>query len=168
MLAQAGCGMGRKIGDARRLIDSTGLRLSGVGAQWARFSTSVFGVKSACLRSRPRPIYHAVTAANVNDISAAKAMPIEAGATYVFDLGYYDFAFWAKLDALGCRLVTRFKTNTPLMSPRDLPLPPGTTVLGDRIGFLPARQAMNRKNPMQDAGRAKLWSRPRPARPCAS
>jgi hypothetical protein len=95
-------------------------------------------------------------------------MPIEAGATYVFDLGYYDFAFWAKLDALGCRLVTRFKTNTPLMSPRDLPLPPGTTVLGDRIRFLPARQAMNRKNPMQDAGRAKSWSRPRPARPCAS
>ena len=168
MLAQAGCGMGRKIGDARRLIDSTGLRLSGVGAQWARFSTSVFGVKSACLRSRPRPIYHAVTAANVNDISAAKAMRIEAGATYVFDLGYYDFAFWAKLDALGGRLVTRFKTNTPLMSPRDLPLPPGTTVLGDRIGFLPARQAMNRKNPMQDAGRTKSWSRPRPARPCAS
>ena len=28
-------------------------------------------------------------------------MRIEAGATYVFDLGYYDFAFWAKLDALG-------------------------------------------------------------------
>ena len=34
-------------------------------------------------------VYHAVTAANVNDISAAKEMPIEAGATYVFDLGYY-------------------------------------------------------------------------------
>ena len=44
------------------------------------------------LRSRPRgPVYHAVTAANVNDITAAKAMPVEAGATYVFDLGYYDF-----------------------------------------------------------------------------
>ena len=100
-----------------------------------------------------RPVYHAVTAANVNDISAAKAMPIEAGATYVFDLGYSDFAFFAKLDALGCRLVTRFKTNTPLNAPRDLPLEPGTTVLSDRIGFLPARQAMNRKNPMQDAVR---------------
>ena len=100
-----------------------------------------------------RPVYHAVTAANVNDITAAKAMPIEAGATYVFDLGYYDFGFWAELDALGCRLVTRFKTNTPLNAPRDLPLPPGSTVLSDRIGFLPARQAMNRNNPMQDAVR---------------
>ena len=80
-------------------------------------------------------------------------MPVEAGATYVFDLGYYDFGFFAKLDALGCRLVTRFKANTPLNSPRDLPLPPGSTLLGDRIGFLPARQAMNRKNPMQDGVR---------------
>jgi hypothetical protein len=94
-----------------------------------------------------------VTAANVNDIAAAKDMPIEAGATYVFDLGYYDFAFWARLDALGCRLVTRFKANTPLNSPSDLPLSPGSTRLSDRIGFLPARQAMNRKNPMQDAVR---------------
>jgi hypothetical protein len=94
-----------------------------------------------------------VTAANVTDIAAAKAMPIEAGATYAFDLGYYDFAFWARLDALGCRLVTRFKANTPLNSPRDMPLSPGSTPLSDRIGFLPARQAMNRKNPMQDGAR---------------
>ena len=75
------------------------------------------------------------------------------GATYVFDLGYYDFAWWAKLDALGCRLVTRFKRTTPLNDARDLPLPAGSAALSDRIGFLPARQAMNRKNPMQDAVR---------------
>ena len=142
MLAQAGRGMRRKMGDAVRLIDLTGLRLSGVGAQWARFSTSVFGVKAHVVYDPDlgRPIYHAVTAANVNDISAAKAMPIEAGATYVFDLGYYDFGFWAKLDALGCRLVTRFKTNTPLTEPRDLPLPPGSTAFErpDRLSAGPA------------------------------
>jgi hypothetical protein len=155
MLAGASRGFRRKMANAVRLIDSTGLRLSGVGAEWARFSTTVFGAKAHVVYDPDleRPIYHAVTAANVNDITAAKEMPIEAGATYVFDLGYYDFGFWAKLDALGCRLVTRFKTNTPLSEPHDLPLEPGSTVLGDRIGFLPARQAMNRKNPMQDAVR---------------
>ena len=41
-------------------------------------------------------------------------MPIDAGATYVFDLGYYDYAWWARLDEAGCRIVTRFKKNTPL------------------------------------------------------
>jgi hypothetical protein len=38
-----------------------------------------------------RPIYAAVTAAKINDITAARAMPITPGATYVFDLGYYDY-----------------------------------------------------------------------------
>ena len=61
-----------------------------------------------------RPVYFAVTPANVNDITAAKAMPIEAGATYVFDLGYYDYGWWAGLDEAGCRFVTRLKKNTPL------------------------------------------------------
>ena len=42
------------------------------------------------------PVYHAVSAANVNDITPAKQMPIEPGATYVFDLGYYDYAWWAR------------------------------------------------------------------------
>ena len=42
------------------------------------------------------PVYHTITAANVNDITAAKAMPVEAGATYVFDLGYYDFGFFSR------------------------------------------------------------------------
>ncbi|HLO78974.1 MAG TPA: DUF4372 domain-containing protein, partial [Magnetospirillum sp.] len=40
-----------------------------------------------------RPIYAAVSAANINDITAAHAMPVEAGATYVFDLGYYDYGW---------------------------------------------------------------------------
>ena len=129
MLAGASRGLRRKMADAVRLIDSTGLRLAGVGAQWARFSTSVFGVKAHVIYDPDlgRPIYHAVTAANLNDITAAKEMPIEAGATYVFDLGYYDFAFWAKLDAFGCRLVTRFKTNTPLNEAKDMPLAEGST-----------------------------------------
>ncbi len=29
--------------------------------------------------------------ARVNDITAAKVMQVEADATYVFDLGYYDY-----------------------------------------------------------------------------
>src|ERR1700722_2691587 len=62
----------------------------------------------------------------------------------------------AKLDALGCRLVTRFKTNTPLNAPREMPLLPGSTVLSDRIRFLPARQGMNRSNPMQDGVRENV------------
>ncbi len=97
-----------------------------------------------------RPIYAAVAAARVNDITAAQAMPVEAGATYVFDLGYYDFAWWATLDAAGCRIVTRFKANTPLTVTAELDVPEGGTVLSDRIGLLPQRRARSRTNPFSD------------------
>ena len=46
MLGTASPGFRRKLGDAVRLIDATGLHLAGVGAQWARFSTQVCGAKA--------------------------------------------------------------------------------------------------------------------------
>ncbi len=70
-----------------------------------------------------QPLYASVTAARVNDITAAHEMPVEAGATWVFDLGYYDYAWWARLDAAGCRIVTRFKANTPLTVSAELDVP---------------------------------------------
>ena len=82
-----------------------------------------------------------MSAANVNDITAAHAMPIEPGATYVFDLGYYDFPGGRGSIRPAAGIVTRFKTNTPLREARDLPLEPGSRRAADRIGFLPARQA---------------------------
>ena len=155
MLAASSRGFRRKMSDAVRLIDSTGLRLAGAGAQWARFSSDVFGAKAHVVYDPDlgRPVYHAVTAARVNDVTAAKQMPIEAGATYVFDLGYYDYGWWARLDRAGCRLVTRFKANTPLRQAEDLPLAAGSAIVSDRIGFLPARQGASRRNPMSEAVR---------------
>jgi hypothetical protein len=155
MLGMAGRGLRRDMAETVRLVDSTGLHLAGVGAQWAKFSANVCGAKAHVVYDPDcgRPVYHAVTPARVNDIVAARQMPIEAGATYVFDLGYYDYAWWASLDAAGCRIVTRFKANTPLDRAQALPIPAGCDALSDRIGFLPGRQAASRKNPMQDAVR---------------
>jgi IS4 transposase len=155
MLAMTTRGLRRKLGDAVRLIDSTGLHLAGVGANWARFSADVCGAKAHVIYDPDLgcPIYHMVTEATVNDITAAKAMPIEAGATYVFDLGYYDYAWWAELENADCRIVTRFKKNTPLHSARPMPVEPATGIVSDRIGFLPGRQAKSRKNPMSGAVR---------------
>jgi hypothetical protein len=155
MIKQAHRGLRRKLAETTYLIDATSVRLSERSAGWARFSAGVCGAKVHVIydADADRPIYAAVSAANVNDITAAQQMPIEPGATYVFDLGYYDYAFWASLDAAGCRIVTRFKSNTPLDVVEELPVASGGNVLSDRIGFLPARQARNRRNPMQDAVR---------------
>ncbi len=155
MMKQAHRGLRRKLAEAVYLIDATSVRLNGHSADWAQFSAGVCGAKLHVIydADADRPIYAAVSAANVNDISAAHQMPIEPGATYVFDLGYYDYGWWAALDGVGCRIVTRFKANTPLAMVEELPIAPASNILSDRIGFLPARQARNRRNPMQDAVR---------------
>jgi IS4 transposase len=155
MMKQAHRGLRRKLTEAVYLIDATGVRLNGRSADWAQFSGRVCGAKVHVVydAAADRPIYAAVSAANVNDISAAHQMPIEPGATYVFDLGYYDYGWWAALDSAGCRIVTRFKTNTPLAMVEELPVTPASNILSDRIGFLPARQARSRRNPMPDAVR---------------
>jgi hypothetical protein len=143
--------MKQKIADAVYLVDSTGFRLSSL-SDWARFSDGVYGAKLHVVYNPDSagPTFAELTPANVNDITVAKAMPIRPGATYVFDLGYYDYGWWAELNQAGCRLVTRLKVNTPLTNAVDNPLPAGSTILSDRIGHLPPRQARNRKNPFQD------------------
>lgn len=155
MVNQLHRGARRKIAEVTYLIDSTSVRLSCASASWARFSEGVCGAKVHVIYdpNGDCPIYAAVSAANVNDITAAQEMPIVAGATYVFDLGYYDYRWWAKLDAVGCRIVTRFKSNTPLAVVEELPVPKDSNILSDRIGHLPARQAKRRRNPVQDAVR---------------
>jgi Transposase DDE domain/Domain of unknown function (DUF4372) len=144
--------LGGKVADALYLVDSTSLRLSSLSADWARFSSRLCGVKLHVVYNpdSERPSCTDVTPANVNDITVAKTLPIKPGATYVFDLGYYDYGWWADLDAAGCRIVTRLKRNTPLSVVEDDRPPQGSGILSDRIGHLPVRQAKNRKNPFQE------------------
>lgn len=151
MLEQAHRGLRRTIKDAVRLIDSTSLRLTSLSQDWATFSADVCGAKLHIVYDpkADRPVYFAMTAANVNDITAAKVVPIEAGATYVYDLGYYDYGWWARLDDAGCRFVTRLKKNTPLTVVHENLVRAGSNIVSDRIGHLPDRLAASRQNPLQ-------------------
>jgi hypothetical protein len=150
LMASLQAGYRRKIGDCVRLIDSTSVQLSSLSGNWATFSAGVCGAKAHIIYDpdADQPLYLMVTPSNVNDITAAKEMPIEAGATYVFDLGYYDYGWWAGLDQAGCRIVTRLKSNTPFQIVDDRPVPSGSSILSDRTGYLPKRLAASRRNPM--------------------
>ena len=146
----------RRLAESVYLIDASFLALSARYADWARYSTTTCGAKMHVIYDvgEGQPIYAAVSAANVNDITVAQTMPVQPGATYVYDLGYYDYGWWAKLDAAQCRIVTRLKRNTPLEVTKILPLPAGAKhILSDQIGFLPQRQAHSRRNPMARAVR---------------
>jgi len=120
-----------------------------LSADWARFSDNLYATKLHMVfdpnTDTPRRVV--VTPGNINDITPAKALKIEPGATYVFDLAYYDYGWWAELNARGCRFVTRLKRNTRLTVKAEQPVPEGSDILSDRTGYLPARLARARQNP---------------------
>jgi IS4 transposase len=156
LLARASRKLRQGVNECVRLIDSTTVPLSSLSADWSRFSAQLCGAKAHVVLDPDAdcPVYLGFTPARVNDITAAKDMPIDQGATYVFDLGYYDFGWWAKLDDAGCRIVTRLKCNTKLEVIETLPVPDGAdNIASDRISFLPERMAKNRHNPMPNAVR---------------
>ncbi|HTR16931.1 MAG TPA: IS4 family transposase [Acetobacteraceae bacterium] len=151
MIKRAHRQLRRVMDGATYLIDSTSLMLNQRSADWARFSAHACGAKLHVVYDPDAdcPIYAAISAANVNDITVAQTMPIVAGATYVYDLGYYDYTWWVELDAAGCRIVTRLKRNTPLAVTETRAVQPGGAILSDRVGHLPSRQAYSRHNPFQ-------------------
>ena len=157
LVARAHPTLARRVADCVLLIDSTTMRLSQLSQSWARFSTDLCGVKAHVVydTAAASPVYLAVTPQRTHDITVAQAMPIQAGATYVFDLGYYDYAWWAELHDAGCRIVTRLKVNTPLTVATERMIEPGelatdsAVILSDRTGTLPERQANRRQNPMR-------------------
>jgi hypothetical protein len=87
-----------------------------------------------------KPVFFDIIPARINDITAAKDLvSIEPGATYVFDLGDYDFAWWAALAAAGCTFVTRLKANTPCcMRSKTARSPPMDACYPIRSGTCPS------------------------------
>ena len=90
MVRLARPGLRRKMRVAVRLLDATKVKLSSLSDGWARFSDDHCAAKvHVVYEPHARlPLRAVVTPDNVNDITPAKAMPIEPGATYVFDLGF--------------------------------------------------------------------------------
>jgi IS4 transposase len=150
LVSRAHRGLRRTLDSTTYLIDSTSAKLNQLSADWARFSVKVCGAKVHVIYdpNANQPIYAAFSTGNVNDTIAAHDMPIEPGAIYVFDLGYYDYGWWAKLHGAGCRIVSRLKGNTPFAVLEDRPVPAGSSILSDRTGHLPSRLAASRRNPM--------------------
>lgn len=148
LIAQARPGMRRKLRGAIRLIDSTSIRLSSHSKNWVRGIAGCHMGKVHVVFDpvNALPLSARVTAQNVNDITPARALSIEDGATYVFDLGYYSYEWWHKLNSRGCHFVTRLTKTTQLRNPIAQYVPPGGAVLLDQIGE-PPRYAMKGRSP---------------------
>jgi IS4 transposase len=116
MLSHAADRQTRRDGAAMvRLIDASPVPLGKV-CKWARWNGRIRGMKMHVVYDPdadcPRCVE--VTAATVNDVEVGRQVEIEAGATYVFDKGYYHFGWWKKINDAGAFFVTRTKVNTRL------------------------------------------------------
>jgi len=145
-------GLGR---EALRLIDATRIHAGKAVQHWSVDGAIKLHVVFDPIASRTTCF--AVTSSRVNDVTVAKQFPIERGARYVFDKGYYCFTFWANLAAAGCQFVTRLKTNTPVRITRTRRVPKAAPhILKDQIGYLPQRLAASRKNPFDQPVRVVM------------
>lgn len=95
-----------------RLIDATPIPLDRL-VGWARWNGRTRGLKLHVVYDPaadwPRRI--AITPATVNDVEVGQRMPVEAGATYVFDKAYCHYGWWTRIAEAGAWFVTRQKTN---------------------------------------------------------
>jgi putative transposase len=119
-----------------RLLDATPIPLDEI-VSWAEWNGRTRGLKLHVVydpaADHPRRIE--ITPATVNDVQVGKTVPIEPGATYVFDKGYCDYAWWTQMHEAGSFFITRRKTNATYKVVRRRPLRKtrgdGFTILDD-------------------------------------
>ena len=97
-----------------RLIDATPIPLETL-CGWARSNGRTRGMKMHVVYDphADHPQRIAITASTVNDVEVGREQPLEAGATYVFDKAYCDYAWWTRIHEAGAVFVTRPKKNAP-------------------------------------------------------
>jgi putative transposase len=126
----------REGGALLRLLDATPIPLDEL-VTWAAWNGRTRGLKLHVaydpVNDLPRRIE--VTPSTVNDVQIGKAVPIERGATYVYDKAFCDYAWWTRLHEGGAIFVTRQKSNARYQAVRRRPLRQtqgdGFTILDD-------------------------------------
>src|ERR1700709_1038456 len=105
-----------------RLIDSTPIPLDQL-VTWADWNGRTRGLKLHVIygpgADHPRCVE--ITPSTVNDVTPAQELPIEAGATYVFDKAYCSYAWWTRLHDADALFVTRQKINARFRATRWRP-----------------------------------------------
>ena len=102
-----------------RLIDATPIPLDDLVA-WADWNGRTRGLKLHVVYDpgADHPRDAVITAANVNDVTIGRTVPIEAGATYVFDKAYCDYAWWTRINEGKAFFITRKKRNARFVAVR--------------------------------------------------
>jgi putative transposase len=155
--------LGRKekaeIKDLVFLLDSTSITLKGHG-----FDDWTKATKNRCTQGLKLHVEYSlndllstnniITAPNVNDLSVAREMVLQSGATYVFDKAYCDYNWWLKIEEKGSHFVTRLKNNAAIKTIQTRPIPAeDSSIIEEDITF-----CFTNKHPR--GGKKLLYSKP--------
>ena len=167
LMGQADRSVRRDGNDLLYLLDSTSITLKGqqFDAWTAQNQTrNTQGIKLHLLLDaiNDAPVWSCFSAANVNDVTLARSVPITPGAAYVSDGGYCDYNWWHEIDRKGAFFVTRLKSDAALttIDERDIEAGEVGTIISDRIVQLKSRHAGRRKNEYTHALRCVTVRRP--------
>ena len=121
-------------------FDSTTIDLCLSVFEWAKFRKHKGGIKMHTLYDVEAevPAFVHITPANVHDTKAMPEIPYEAGAHYIFDRGYNDFANLYTINRIDAFFVVRAKTNVqikPRTWKRRLPEGVVSDVIGSFAGY---------------------------------
>jgi len=152
LMEQASRVLRREARELIQLIDASPIPLRDPRFAWAEASSRTRGLKLH-IGYDPRndvPSWIDLTSAKVNDIVAARAAPITAGAVYVFDKGYADYSWWNGIHEQGALFVSRLKSNAH-RRPIKARAPKGNGILADNdIKLGHAKPRGGAVNPLHD------------------
>ena len=116
-------------------LDSTMIDLCAEVFDWAKYKTTKGAVKIHLLLDHDGllPHYAVITEGKTSDITVARTLDLPKGAMVVFDRGYCDYNWFAKLTANHVRFVTRLKANASFVVVESRPVVANSGVRRDEV-----------------------------------
>ncbi|MCB2212445.1 IS4 family transposase [bacterium] len=127
-------------------LDASTIELCLTLFPWATFKQGHGGIKLHTLLDLRGniPTWCVITDALTHEIRLMDQLVYEAGAYYILDRGYIDFARLFRIDRSGAFFVTRIKTNTAYRVVESRPVPVGSGVLEDQLIVFTSRPKCRR------------------------
>lgn len=118
---------------------------------WAgyRYGKSAIKLHVGLEHTRLMPEFVKVTEGHWHDHHILSHFEIQKGVVYIFDRGYYDFAWYQRLTDAGSIYVTRPKNKILHEVVSDRPVPKGKGVLSDQIIRLTGTQSYRHPGPLR-------------------
>jgi putative transposase len=133
LLGQAQRTVRRESAALIQLLDATPIMIRDPRSAWAEADKHTRGLKLH-IGFDPRDTlldWVDLTSPKTSDITAARAVPITSGTTYVYDKGYIDFGWWQSIHKAGAFFVSRLKINTKRREVREGEGPFAPGILAD-------------------------------------